>query len=98
MLKIQLESLFFEDRLDNVEEVLELLHKLLGELQFFFIKKHIVPAAKRIGADLFEFATPEIEEVVSGRKKLKKNCKRCWNKNSSETIGRWKKEIQTSNW
>ena len=27
-------SLFFEDMQDNVEEVLELLHKLLGELQY----------------------------------------------------------------
>ena len=39
-----------------------------------FIEKFIVPAAKRIGADLFnlsEIAAPEIGEVVSGRKKLK---------------------------
>ena len=56
---------------DSVEEVLMLLHKLLRELQFPFIKKYIVPAAKRIGADLFEIAAPEIGEVVSGRKKLK---------------------------
>ena len=31
------------------------------------IKKCIVPAAKRIGADLFEIAAPEIGKVVSGR-------------------------------
>ena len=36
-----------------------------------FIKKYIVPAAKRIGADLFEIATPEIGEVVSGQKNSK---------------------------
>ena len=51
---------------DSVEEeVLVLLHKLLGELQFPLIKKDIVPAAKRIRADLFEIAAPEVEEVVS---------------------------------
>ena len=33
LLKSQLISLFFEDMQDSVEEVLELLHKLLGELQ-----------------------------------------------------------------
>ena len=36
-----------------------------------FNKKYIVPAAKRIGADLFEVAAPEMGEVVSGRKKFK---------------------------
>ena len=56
---------------DNVEEVLELLYKLLGELQSPLLKKYILPAAKRIGADLFQIAASEIEEVASGRKKLK---------------------------
>ena len=36
-----------------------------------FLRKYIVPAAKRVGADLLEFALPEIAEVVSGRKKFK---------------------------
>ena len=36
-----------------------------------FIKKYIVPAAKIIGADLFEIAAPEIGEVFSGRKNSK---------------------------
>ena len=36
-----------------------------------FLRKYIVPAAKRVGADLLEFAVPEIAEVVSGRKNLK---------------------------
>ena len=47
------------------------LHKLLGELQFQFLRKYIVPAAKRVGADLLDFAEPEIAEVVSGRKNIK---------------------------
>ena len=36
-----------------------------------FLRKYIVPAAKRVGADLLEFAVPEIAEVVSGRKNIK---------------------------
>ena len=36
-----------------------------------FLRKYIVPAAKRVGADLLEFAVPEIAEVVSGRKSFK---------------------------
>ena len=38
LLKNQQIALFFEDMQDNVEEVLELLHKLLGELQYPFLK------------------------------------------------------------
>ena len=36
-----------------------------------FLRKNIVPAAKRVGADLLEFVLPEIAEVVSGRKNIK---------------------------
>ena len=36
-----------------------------------FLRKYNVPAAERVGADLFEFAVPEIAEVVSGRKIIK---------------------------
>ena len=49
------------------------LHKLLGELHF--LRKYIVPAAQQVGADLLEFAVPEIAEVVSGRKYFKKAAK-----------------------
>ena len=52
---------------DSVEEVLA---QTLGRTAIPFIKKYIVPAAKIIGINLFEIAAPEIEEVVSGRKKL----------------------------
>ena len=30
------------------------------------LRKYIVPAAKRVGADLLEFAVPEVADVVSG--------------------------------
>ena len=36
-----------------------------------FLRKCIAPPAKRVGADLLEFAVPEIAEVVSGRKNIK---------------------------
>ena len=71
MLKVQLIFPFFVDMQDSMEEVLLLLHKLLGELQFILFKKFLVPAAKKFGADLFESAAPEIGELVSGRKNSK---------------------------
>ena len=40
-----------------------------------FLRKNIVPAAKRIGADTLEFAAPEIGEVISGRKSFKSAAK-----------------------
>ena len=40
-----------------------------------FLRKYIVPAAKRVGADLLEFAVPEIAEVVIGRKNIKTSAK-----------------------
>ena len=36
-----------------------------------FLHKFIVPAAKRVGADLLEMAAPDIAEVVTGRKTFK---------------------------
>ena len=56
---------------NNVDGNLVHLHKLLGELQFHFCVNIFVPAAKRAGADLLEFAVPEIAEVVSSRKNFK---------------------------
>ena len=35
------------------------------------MRKYIVQAAKRVGAELLEFVVPEIAEVVSGRKNFK---------------------------
>ena len=41
-----------------------------GRTAIPFLRKYI-RSAKRVGADLFEFAFPEIAEVVSGRKNFK---------------------------
>ena len=47
------------------------LAPVIGRTAIPFLRKYIVPAAKRVGADLLEFAVPEIAEVVSGRKNIK---------------------------
>ena len=47
------------------------LAQVIGRTAIPFLRKLIVPAAKRVGADLLEFAVPEIAEVVSGRKNFK---------------------------
>ena len=43
----------------------------IGRTAFLFLRKYFIPAAKRVGADLLEFAVPEIAEVVSDRKNIK---------------------------
>ena len=47
------------------------LAQVIGRTAIPFLRKYIVPAAKRVGAELLEFAVPEIAEVVSGRKNFK---------------------------
>ena len=47
------------------------LAQVIGITAFPFLRKFIVSAAKRVGADLLDFAVPEIAEVVSGRKNFK---------------------------
>ena len=47
------------------------LAQVVGRTAIPFLRKYIVPAAKRVGADLLDFAVPEIAEVVSGRKIFK---------------------------
>ena len=63
------------------------LAQTLGRTAIHFIKKYIVPAAKRIEADLLEIAAPEIGEVVSGRKKLKKFAKDVGTKTVRKQLG-----------
>ena len=47
------------------------LAQVIGRTATPFLRKYVVPAAKRVGADMLEFALPEIAEVVSGRKNFK---------------------------
>ena len=47
------------------------LAQVTGRTSIQFLRKYIVPVAKRIGADMLEFAAPEIGEVISDRKSFK---------------------------
>ena len=51
------------------------LAQIIGKTAIPFLRKYIVPATKRVGADLLEFAVPEIAEVGSGRKNVKSAAK-----------------------
>ena len=44
------------------------LAQVIGRTAIPFLRKYVLPAAKRIGTDMLEFAVPESVKVVSGRK------------------------------
>ena len=69
------------------------LAQVIGRTAIPFLRKHIVPAAKRVGADLLEFAVPEIAEVVSGRKNIKTAAKSVGRETLRKQLGersRWR--------
>ena len=47
------------------------LAQVIGRTAIAFLRKYVVPMAKRIVADMLEFAVPEIAEVVGGTKNFK---------------------------
>ena len=47
------------------------LAQVIGKTATSLLRKFIVPAAKRVGADLLEFAVPEVADVLSGKKNFK---------------------------
>ena len=47
------------------------LAQVIGRTAIPFLRKYVVPAAKRVGADLLKFAVPENAEIVSGRMNFK---------------------------
>ena len=47
------------------------LAQVYGRTAIPFLRNDIVPAAKRVGAHLLEFAVPEVADVVSGKKNFK---------------------------
>ena len=72
MLKVQLISPFFQDIQDKVEDqVLELLHKLLGELRSSLLKKHSPNCKKKLEQICLKSLLQRFGEIVCGRKKLK---------------------------
>ena len=54
------------------------LAQVIGRTAIPFLRKYIVPAAKRVVADLLEFAVPEIAEVVSGVERISRQLQRVW--------------------
>ena len=63
------------------------LAQVIGRHAIPFLRKYVVPAAKRIGADMLEFAVPEIAEVVSGRKNFKTAAKSVGKKTLKKQLG-----------
>ena len=47
------------------------LSQVVGRTAIPCLRKFIVPTAKRVGANLLEFAVPEVADVVSGKKNFK---------------------------
>ena len=65
------------------------LEQVIGKTAIPFLRKYVVPAAKRVGADLLEFAVPEIAEVVSGRKNFKTAAKSVGKQTLRKQLGEW---------
>ena len=63
------------------------LAQVIGRTAIPFLRKYFVPAAKRVGADLLEFAAPEIGEVISGRKSLKSAAKNVGKQSLKKQLG-----------
>ena len=57
-----------------------------------FMRKYVVPAAKRVGADLLEFAAPEVGEVISGRKSFKSAAKSVGKQTLKKQLGSGSKQ------
>ena len=47
------------------------LAQTIGRTAIPFLRRYVVPAAKRVGADLLDIAAPEIGNVLTGEKKFK---------------------------
>ena len=63
------------------------LAQVIGRTAIPFSRKYIVPAAKRVGDDLLEFAVPETAEIVSGRKNIKTAAKSVGRQTLTKQLG-----------
>ena len=64
---IQVEIRFYRGTGRQRGEGLGALAQVIGRTVIPFLRKYMVPAATRVGADLLEFAAPEFAEVVGVR-------------------------------
>ena len=67
----------------------------IGRIAILFLKKYIVPAAKGVGADLLEFAVPEVADVVSGKKNFKTASKSVGRQTLRKQLGSGKQKKRT---
>ena len=72
------------------------LAQVIGRTAIPFLRIYIVPAAKRVGADLLEFVVSEIAEVVSGRKNFKTAAKSVGKQTLKKQLGGGSKKRTTS--
>ena len=73
------------------------LAQVIGRTANPFLRKYIVPTAKRVGADLLEFVVPEVADIVSGKKKFQNCCQKRKETDIEKTSWRWQaKEKQSS--
>ena len=63
------------------------LAKVVGRTAITFLPKYVVPAAKRIDADILEFSAPEVGEVISGRKSFKSAAKSVGKQTRKKQLG-----------
>ena len=47
------------------------LAQTIGRTAIPFLRRYVVPSAKRVGAELIEMGAPEIGNVLTGKKKIK---------------------------
>ena len=67
----QVESIFFRAVGRQEGRGFGALAQMIGRTAIPFLRQRVVPAEKRIGADMLEFAAPDIGEVISGPKSCK---------------------------
>ena len=63
------------------------LAQVIGRTAIPFLGKYIVPAAKRVVAELLEFAVPEVADVVSGKKNFKTAAKNVGRQTLKKQLG-----------
>ena len=69
------------------------LAQVIGRTVIIFLRKYVVPAAKRVGADLLEFAVPEVAGNVSGKKKFQTAAKSVGRQTLRKQLGGSKQKI-----
>ena len=72
------------------------LARIIERTAIPFLRKNIVPAAKRVGADLLEIAVPESAEVVTGRKNFKTAAKSVGRQTLRKQLGGGSRKMTTS--